>query len=178
MLVDGLLDLHYAHTNDNEDSKSNAHQFCKLKELDIGETSIGDEGAEHIARLLEANTSLKTLYMIGNTKITVAGWKKIGKSLRKNMTLENLSLDYNKLGDEGLAALITGLRDNQALKALDLEGTGVTAEGGRMMVELLKRNTTIQDIAVSPGNKIPEDVRQEIRNYLGLNRVAAPKASK
>lgn len=108
----------------------------------------------------------------------MAGWKRLGKALKKNTTLHTLTLDFNKIGDDGIAGLVSGLKDNQTLKVLELEEGSISDEGGRKLVELLKCNTTILDITVSPGNAISEKIRGEIVNYLGLNKAAAqPKSS-
>lgn len=164
IIVDGLLP--------DDESTGAPPSGCKIKELDIGDTTLGDSGVEEIARLLESNTDLKTLNMNGNPAITVQGWKRLGKSLKKNKNLTHLTLDFNKIGDEGLSALVKGLKDNLTLKSLDLEDTGLTEDGGKKIVELLKSNTTILDITVSPGNMISDKTQDEIRNYLSLNKTS------
>nr|XP_022321734.1 glutamate-rich protein 3-like isoform X9 [Crassostrea virginica] len=175
-ITDSLQDVHNAYLShkDEEDPPS----YCQLQELDLGDTLIGDEGIEQISTLLEANTSLKTLNLNGNTRITASGWKRLGKALRKNTSLETLTLDFNKIGDEGVACIVSGLKDNQTLRVLELEEGSISDEGGKKLVELLKCNTTILDITVSPGNAISDKTRGEILNYLGLNKAAAqPKST-
>uniref|UniRef100_K1QC77 DUF4590 domain-containing protein n=1 Tax=Magallana gigas TaxID=29159 RepID=K1QC77_MAGGI len=175
-ISESLKDIHSAYLSHKDEE--NPPKYCQLLELDLGDTAIGDEGVEHVSTLLESNTSLKTLNLNGNTKITVAGWKRLGKALKKNTTLHTLTLDFNKIGDDGIAGLVSGLKDNQTLKVLELEEGSISDEGGRKLVELLKCNTTILDITVSPGNAISEKIRGEIVNYLGLNKAAAqPKSS-
>ncbi|XP_071141700.1 NLR family CARD domain-containing protein 3-like [Mytilus edulis] len=99
--------------------------------------------------------------------------EKIVKSLKRNRTLQSLTLDFNKIGNEGVAALVNSLKVNTNLQTLDLESTGISDEGGRMLIDLVKCNTTILDITVMPGNKISEKTQEEIRNYLGLNKAAS-----
>lgn len=174
-ITNGLLDVNAAYLSHKEEE--NQPKYCQLQELDLGDTFMGDTGIDHVSSLLEANTPLKTLHLNGNTKITVAGWKKLGKALKKNTTLETLSLDFNKIGDDGISALASGLKDNQTLKVLELEEASISEEGGRKLVELLKCNTTILDITVSPGNIISDKTRGEILNYLGLNKAASQPKS-
>lgn len=182
-LVNGILDIHKASTQKEAEedtevkqgSKGETTKFCVLKELDLGDTDIGDEGMGYVASLLENESNLKTLNLNGNTKVTYTGWKRLAKALKKNKTLKSLTLDFNKIGDEGVSFLVNSLKVNTCLTTLDLESTGLTDEGGKQLVDLVKCNTTIMDVTVQPGNKISEKTQDEIRNYLGLNKAAASK---
>lgn len=164
--------------DDKQEVTTETTKYCVLKELDLGDTDISDEGIGHIARLLENDSDLRILNLNGNARVSYTGWKRLSKALKKNKTLQSLTLDFNKIGDEGIAALISGLKINTSLQTLDLESTGLTDQGGKMLVELVKCNTTILDITVLPGNKILDKTQDEIRNYLGLNKAASAETSK
>ena len=144
-----------------------------LRELDLGDTRMGDQGITKVARLLVNNTSLKTLNLNSNPAITLDGWKKLAKGLSRNMGLENLSLDFNNIGDGGIVNLAAGLKHNTTLKTLELEDTGLTKKGAIQLLALVKANTTLRDITFVPGNDIPAAYREEIRKYLNLNKEAA-----
>ena len=182
VLVNGILDIQKAFSQREAeevdgatDDKGKTTHYTVLKELDLGDTDIGDEGMGHIAYLLENVTDLKTLNLNGNINVTYAGWKRLSKAMKKNKTLRTLSLDFNKIGDEAMAALVSGLKINTSLQTLDLESTCLTEIGGIQLIDLVKCNTTILDITILPGNKISEKTQEEIRNYLGLNKEASPK---
>lgn len=181
-LVNSILDIHQASSQkeaeaQQEITKGEVTKACVLKELDLGDTDIGDEGIRYVASLLENETNLRTLNLNGNTKVTYSGWKRLAKALKKNKTLKTLTLDFNKIGDEGVAVLVNCLKVNTSLTTLDLESTGLTEEGGKQLVDLVKCNTTIMDVTVQPGNRISEKTQDEIRNYLGLNKAAASKTN-
>lgn len=183
ILVNGILDIHQAFrqkkAEEQEVDKEVARETtrCVLKELDLGDTDMGDEGIGHVAYLLEKDSDLKTLNLNGNTKVGYTGWKRLSKALKRNKTLRSLTLDFNKIGDEGIAALVSGLKVNTSLQTLDLESTGLSEEGGKMLVDLVKCNTTILEITILPGNKISNKTQEEIRNYLGMNKAVSSKMS-
>jgi Ran GTPase-activating protein (RanGAP) involved in mRNA processing and transport len=153
--------------------KGEAARVCSLKELDIGDTRLTDAGLDDVARLLEHNTELVSLNLNANPGITYRGWRRLGKALRKNERLHTLTLDFNKIGDEGMAAIAAGLRLNSTLRTLDLEQTGLTEGGGRVLLELLKCNTAILELTAMPGNVISHKLLGEMRNYLALNNTAS-----
>lgn len=147
----------------------------QLKELDLGNTAITDDGMQEVSKLLMKNSSITTLNLNGNKNITIAGWRRLAKALKENQTLETLSLDFNKIGNNGIAVLATGLRDNEMLKHLDLEDVGLSEGGGRSLLNLLKCNTTILDVTAAPGNAISRDLLEDIRRYLALNNAVVHK---
>ncbi|VDI65896.1 Hypothetical predicted protein [Mytilus galloprovincialis] len=179
-LVNGILDIKQASNQNKMEEQevdgAKTRETTKhhvLRELDLGDTEIGDVGMGHVAHLLENDSGLMTLNLNGNSKVSYTGWKRLSKALKRNKTLQSLTLDFNKIGDEGVAALVNSLKVNTNLQTLDLESTGISDEGGRLLIDLVKCNTTILDITVMPGNKISEKTQEEIRNYLGLNKAAS-----
>ena len=142
-----------------------------LQELDLTDTGLGDKGAEHVAQLLANNVYVESLGLSHNSHISAQdGWSRIGEALAKNRCLRTLSLDGNRLGDEGVEHLAHGLRTNRALRSLTLEDAGVSVEGGKRLMEMLKRNTTLLELTLLPGNSIPDELAEDIKKYIALNR--------
>ncbi|XP_021365223.1 uncharacterized protein LOC110458016 isoform X4 [Mizuhopecten yessoensis] len=166
-LVMGILDI----GDSDDDDKGEVN----LRELDLGDTNMGDSGMSRVAIFLEKNTTLKTLNLNGNKAVTVEGWQRLGKALKKNKTLHTLSLDFNNIGDEGIAAVVEGLRTNVTLQTLELEDVGITKKGGKMLRDLVKDNPTILEVTIFPGNDIPDDIRDDIKTFLGLSNEAHKK---
>jgi len=161
-LMHGLLEI----------TEKGTSKQLSLKELDLGDTQMGDEGVMQVAKLLEKNQGLEILNLNGNKNITDVGWKRLGKAMKKNKTLHTLSLDFNKIGVEGIRELVEGLKNNFTLRTLEMEDAGITKAGGRLLRDLVKCNTSILDITIYPGNSIPEPLREEIRRYLALNNAS------
>ena len=153
----------------DSDSSKLTPGACKLTEMGLAETSVTDAGIGEISRLLETNTTLTSLNLNGNKKITKEGWARLSQALSRNTTLKNLSIDFCQVGDDGIAILSKGLRVNTALRSLELECTGITEKGGLLLRDLLKENTSILQVTVMPGNSISDGMMAEIRKYLALN---------
>ena len=142
-----------------------------LQELDLTDTGLGDKGAEHVAQLLTNNVYVESLGLSHNGRISAQdGWSHIGEALAKNRCLRTLSLDGNRLGDEGVEHLARGLHSNRGLRSLTLEDAGVGVEGGKRLMGMLKRNTTLLELTLSPGNSIPDELVEDIKKYIALNR--------
>ena len=145
---------------------------CTIKELDLGDTNLSDAGIMEISRMLENNQTLVSLNLNGNTDISVKGWERLGEALKKNTSLKTLSLDFTKLGDEGLEFLVKGLSVNTGLRALELESAGLSEKGGQLLLDLLKSNTSILELTATTGNNISDSTLAEIRKYLKLNNTS------
>ena len=81
-----------------------------------------------------------------------------------------LTLDHNKVGDEGMEALAVGLKQNTSVQVLDLANTGIGQQGGAIIIDLLKKNTTLIELTLTPGNAIPDPIMEDIKKYLHLNQ--------
>ena len=78
---------------------------------------IGAQGAEHLAKALEANSAVTTLHLGGNS-IGNAGLKALAEVLKTDSIVTTLGLGYNEIGDEGARALGVALRTNTKLETL------------------------------------------------------------
>ena len=78
------------------------------------DNNIGDQGAIAIAKALEFNAVMKTLYLNGN-KIGDLGATAIAGALQVNAVLKELRLQHNKIGDSGAIAIAEALKFNAEL---------------------------------------------------------------
>lgn len=89
-----------------------------LTKLDISDVHMGSEQAEALAKILQDNTTLKSLkpgYSVG-----AEGGKALAGALRKNTTLTHLDMHRREIGYEGGIAFGEALKNNSTLKNLDL----------------------------------------------------------
>ncbi len=66
--------------------------------------------------------------------------------------LEELWLGWNKIGDDGAAALRTALGRNNSLKVLRLSGSNIGSNGAWNLAAALERNCTLSELYL--GNNI------------------------
>ncbi len=141
-----------------------------LKQLDIGDCGMTDQGARDIARLILLNTPITTLSFTGNKNVTPAGWRVIAQALLRNKKITTLSLDYNNLGDDGARVLAEALKLNRTLISLDLEGNKIGQAGGEYLLSAVDRNSTVEDMTLMPGNKITDETLEKIKQKLNENQ--------
>lgn len=92
-----------------------------LRVLGLTANPIGDEGSLAIADALRVNTTLEKL-ILTNCNITLRGIESFSTCLKSNKSLQYLSLAENMhLGTEGHRLLADALRENHALKGLQLD---------------------------------------------------------
>ena len=141
-----------------------------LKQLDIGDCHMTDEGAYQIASLISNNTPISNLSLTGNKGIGRDGWRAIANALKVNKNLKTLSLDYNNLGDEGVSFFAEAIEENDVLQSLDLEGNGISDVGAERLLEGMQNNNSINDITLMPGNNIKETTLTGIKELLASRR--------
>ncbi|CAG9319021.1 unnamed protein product [Blepharisma stoltei] len=159
--------------------------------LNLSDAFIGDEGCKMLAQYLKENPNIQILDLRGNN-ISQEGlkeilyalrapnnisqisleWNNIGndlmllsETLMYNSTLKSLDLRNNRIGPEGTGFLAKLIENNKSLVKLDLRWNELSATGGRILAEALKKPHTISTVEIS-GNKIPDEVCQEIEQFL------------
>ena len=115
---------------------------ASLETLDLSSNEIGKEG---IIALFDAlkNTSIRKLKLDQNNLKNVTN---IGKALANNLTLKELDLSHNKLGDEDVAEIAAGLAHNTSLETLDLSWNKIGQEGWNVLFDTIKSNTSIREL--------------------------------
>jgi hypothetical protein len=127
-----------------------------LKYLSFADnTDIGDEGIEHLTRLLQKNRSMNFL-AVPNTGITDRGVRILANTLCRVGTdspcapLEKLYLSFNKLiTDESMPAILQIIEKNRTLKLLSLRNCNLSDKARRglrqLNAKLKKRKLSIAE---------------------------------
>ncbi|KAK7172076.1 hypothetical protein R3I93_004390 [Phoxinus phoxinus] len=144
---------------------------CKLEILRLGDCDITDEGCSALASALRSNPShLRDLDLSGNTLknlgvkrlsvelehsncnleilrlkncgVTSEGCAALAEALKSNpLSLRELDLGWNKLGDSGVQQLFVALENpNCKLEVLRLRDCNITVEGCAALASTLKSN--------------------------------------
>lgn len=124
-----------------------AHGASKLRTLDLGFNRLTDKGATQLAKALETNTSLESLYLSGN-EIGPAGARALAQALIKNTHLRSLHLSGNNIGEEGARFLADGIAGNTALRALYLGTNGIGAAGMQSLATALTQNKSMEELTL------------------------------
>ncbi|KAG9340080.1 hypothetical protein JZ751_022000, partial [Albula glossodonta] len=113
--------------------------------LDLRYNKITDEGANHLAELLQENVALESLNLMGND-ITAEGAKFLGRCLHMNKTLKTLRLTGNKIGNRGAMHLASMLQMNSSLEALDISDCDLVTQSLIAFAIVLCSNKSIRAI--------------------------------
>jgi Ran GTPase-activating protein (RanGAP) involved in mRNA processing and transport len=105
-----------------------------LLRLRLSGNGIGDDGATSIIDVLGGNVGLLELYLAHNGLVRPAG---VERFLIANITLRELDLSGNPLGDEAARDLAAGVAANDTLAHLRLQGAGITDSGAVALASAL-----------------------------------------
>lgn len=133
----------------------------RLHSLLLNVNALGDEGIEILTRGLADNSTLRELGVSSNG-ITACGLEPLMKSVMHHPLLTSLDLGYspstrvlkakaNTLGDEGGSLIASMLKDNQALKRLNLSRTGIGYSGKEAIESALLASQTMQHCIIDGG---------------------------
>jgi hypothetical protein len=133
---------------------------CRLEEILIVGTDIGNEGAISLGDALAMNESVKSVSLAYSDCITSAGWRGFAKCLRKNSTLVYLDIsrcdnkddeENDGLDREGVIAIGESLAMNTTLKKLVMShNTEITSDGWtQLFYMLLHSKCSLEELDVS-----------------------------
>jgi Ran GTPase-activating protein (RanGAP) involved in mRNA processing and transport len=111
-------------------------------ELNLASANVADAGAEALATVLAANTTLKKLSLSDNG-IGLVGARALAAALDKNATLTELDLEEGNIGAEGARAVAEALGKNASLTSLNLSFSSIGTEGTRSLAAALEKNATL-----------------------------------
>jgi hypothetical protein len=121
-------------------------QTAHLRTLDLDQTELGDAGvAELFTKLAEHDkeVALRHLYLnaIG---IGEKGAAAIGKFLSSpHCMLESIYAASNPMGNAGVAALASGLKQNKSISRLGLASVGVSDDGAIALCQALQNHAKL-----------------------------------
>ncbi len=99
---------------------------CSLEELSLSSNGIGPEAGQYLAHLINNNCSI-----------------------------QEVLLDHNQLGSEGIVALTKGLC-NCCVKSMDISYNNIGPGAGAVLADLINNNQSMNDINLC-GNKLNSD---------------------
>lgn len=95
---------------------------CKLQKIVLSLNNLGQSGSDELFLALETNKSILHLDLSSN-RLDHNCCKAVSKMLAKNSTLKLLSLACNKLGSDGSADILEGLKANENILKVDVRLT-------------------------------------------------------
>ena len=144
---------------------------CNYTVLDLSGNSLQDDGACHIADLIEVSSYLVHISLRSNN-ISHVGAEAICNALLVNVTVTSLDLSgeigfsRNLLGKEGAKSISKVLESNTTLHCLDLSCTAIGSKGVAHLASGLKKNFSIKELFLSE-NCLMADSCKVLSNSVG-----------
>lgn len=111
--------------------------------IDLSGNRIRLVDVVRLADALMDNTRVHQLWLRG-CDICNTGAKALASCLEQNMSIVDLFLDDNHIGNKGLMAISDALASsNQCLVSLDLDGNDISAEGLEAFIRALSTNSSL-----------------------------------
>ena len=142
-------------------------------DMRLGDNKIHEEGASHIAELLNSTSIMSTLWLYDNL-VGDKGLQTIFDALKQNKTLKELSVARCDMTDTGVASLADALHTNNTLERLFIHGNeAITENGLRYLVEAVSRHSGLDELVVPYHlgvNKVSKTIN-EARKRNGLPHI-------
>nr|XP_049616949.1 NACHT, LRR and PYD domains-containing protein 12 isoform X34 [Syngnathus scovelli] len=121
-----------------------------LRELDLSNNDLGDDGLEALAAgLAKSQCTLQVLKLM-SCDLSKKSCEALASVLSSSRTLRELDLSHNDLGDDGLEALAAGLAKPQCtLQVLTLESCNLSEKSGEALASVLSSSRTLRKLDLS-----------------------------
>lgn len=137
-----------------------AQVICKshgeaIKVLDLGDNSIGAQGAEHLGSILKVASDIEELDVSANN-LGSRGAVALAHALSSHVSLRVLNLSGNQLGDVGIIGLAEGFASNTSLRDLNVSSNAVGSQGATKLCEALQKQGQVLRLDLS-SNRLGDD---------------------
>ncbi|KAI9348164.1 hypothetical protein BDR26DRAFT_854085 [Obelidium mucronatum] len=144
-----------------------------ISSLCLSDAFLGDDGAILLSGCLKKNGTIAHLDLRGNN-IRSDGAIAIAQMLKMNNSLKSLMLEWNCLGiwETGIKAIADAISVNDGLEVLDLRNCKLSPQGVNMLSLGLKQNKALKslDLRWNSGGLIPEDLLRAIESCIERNK--------
>jgi len=144
-------EIKYSRRLDDADAHMLYQTLCNnifITALDLSYNNLTDDGALHVAKLIEESATIKEISLMYND-FGKEGAIHIAKALQNNETVVSLKANGNKFGNYGGMAFAGILQVNTTLQVLELGDTDLATESLIALATVLSYNHTLRVLDVS-----------------------------
>ena len=117
-------------------------------DLDLWNNAIREDGAIHIAKVLNS-TNIVSKLLLGDNPISDKGLQTICDALKQNQTLKCLGISNCLMTDAGVASLADALHTNNTLETLYINANkAITENGLTRLVDSVSRNSGLKTLHI------------------------------
>eukprot|EP00475_Leptophrys_vorax_P034742 TRINITY_DN5650_c0_g2_i1.p1 TRINITY_DN5650_c0_g2~~TRINITY_DN5650_c0_g2_i1.p1 ORF type:complete len:463 (-),score=108.38 TRINITY_DN5650_c0_g2_i1:47-1435(-) len=122
-------------------------QWNGMRVIELGHIVLSTEGMERLAEALKISESLECL-SLSSCDVNSKCCAYLASALKTNFTLQELCLNSNSIGDEGLKLLSAGL-ENSRLRCLQISNCSIGDEGLEHLLKSLANNQDLSMVNVA-----------------------------
>jgi len=139
-----------------------------LTALALNNADLNNSGAEKVARYLTETPVQLQLLELACNNIWQAGFSHFASALNSSAqcSIQELNLDNNHLGDDGMVTLAEVLKENTTLTSVSLDQNAITDVGCEALAASLTFNSTLVRLSIK-ANQIGDDGATALANMLG-----------
>ncbi|XP_072019714.1 uncharacterized protein [Amphiura filiformis] len=116
-----------------------------LQHLDLGWNSIGSDGASALAQSFQHTPALQHLHLHYN-RIGSDGASALAQSFQHTPALQHLNLGHNSIGSDGASALAQSFQHTPALQHLNLAWNSFGSDGASALAQSLQHTPALQHL--------------------------------
>ena len=128
----------------------------QLIHLDLSSKGINDDNIDNIVKLLEYNSSIKSLVLSDND-LTDIGIGKLMEGLKNNKNIVSLHLNNIVLNDKSVEQISNMLSDNNTLQLLSLKNTNLNNDKLLKIKKSLQSNDKLQFLMIDDNVNIDNE---------------------
>jgi len=135
-------------------------------------SELGEAALQHIMEGVQDNTTLVQLNISScSLVVTDHNAQALHKMLQKNTTLKSLNLSGNRnIKDTGVECISSGISENTSLIVLNLRNCGITGLGAKHLAEMLAHNKSLQSLDIGVNYHIGDGGIVSIAKALESNK--------
>jgi len=142
---------------------------CKVKELRIiGNRTVGEN--EELYTMLTHPSSVLTLLNMNNTSLTSNAAKTLFNAVKDSKRLQVLWINYNTVTDDVADDISVALAVNKSLVELWIHGNQISGEAILSILQLLRKNDTLQLLVVPSYSPAIEDRIRSLEQQINTKR--------
>lgn len=154
------------------------HSYAPLASLNLSYNNLGDEAMEALCNaLLHPASSLEVLDLTSNG-ISYIGVEKLSMGIT-SPRLKSLNISCNNIGDDGMYAIASALRETTSIEVLHASNCHISAEGCRYLCVSLAKHPSMKELYLSRshdkqpyvGNEGAEEIGRMLRTNTSLTKL-------
>ena len=110
---------------------------------------IGDEGAKALTEVIKSNADCRiNKFELRENIFGIEGTSAIAQMLTTNNSITELNLSCNEIENEGIEILVEGIKSNHTIRSISLNAISIDSDGVKPLANLIQTSTTLISLEI------------------------------